>query len=323
MKPMRPRVLRSLVAVAIVWLPSSNARADDAFDELKAGYALKQAGRCADAIPHFTRSFQLDHKPKAILNLADCEAQTGDLVDARNHAAQGRDLAGQEDDTKLQSVAMDQLAAVDTRLPRLTIRLVAGSPRGCLVTLDGQPVDPSSLGVEIGVNPGAHHVVASAPWFADRGFDVNMLEGTRLQLDVQPGSRTVAKETPAAPPSVLEPSSSESGSNEKQTLRTLAYVSLGTGAVALAIGVAFGATALSKNSTLEGECGNRVCPSAAQGEVDSFNRARTASDIAYAIGFVGLGGGAALWLISPSSGAQKSGAHLWLGPTSIGMNGAF
>ena len=142
MRLVRPHVLPSLLAFAFLSLSSAPAGADDALGELKTGYALKQAGRCAEAIPHFTRSFELDPKPKAILNLADCEAQTGDLVDARSHAARGGELASQVDDTKLQSVAADQLAAIDTRLPKLTIRLAAGSPPGCSVTLDGRPLRP-------------------------------------------------------------------------------------------------------------------------------------------------------------------------------------
>jgi hypothetical protein len=323
MTPTRPCLLRSLGAFALVSLCAVDARADDALDELKAGYTLKQAGRCADAMAHFTRSYQLDPKPKAILNLADCEAQTGDLVDARSHAAQGRELATQQGDSKLQAVAADQLADIDKRLPRLTIRLAGGSPAGCAVTLDGRPVDPSTLGTEMGVNPGAHHVVASAPGFAERNFDINLLEAARLQLEVLPGPRTVADRAPDRPGAAPESSDRASGSDGGRTLRTLAYVSLGTGAVGLTIGAVFGVSALSKNSTLEGECGNRVCSPRYQSDVDSFNHARTASDIAYVVGFVAAGGGAILWLLSPSTAPQRPAAHLRLGPASIGVDGAF
>ncbi len=85
----------ALLVVATLPVPLS-ARADDApaaIDELKQGYALKRAGHCPEAIPHFLASYRAEPKPKALLNLADCEQQTGDLLSARGYATQGRDLA--------------------------------------------------------------------------------------------------------------------------------------------------------------------------------------------------------------------------------------
>jgi hypothetical protein len=323
MMPMRLCVLGSFYACVFVSVCAVNARADDALEELKTGYALKQAGRCAEAIAHFTRSFQLDHKPKAVLNLADCEAQTADLVDAHAHATQGLELATQMQDATLQSVATDQLSAIAKRLPRLKIVLAAEAPSGCAVTLDGRPIDPASLGVETGVNPGAHHLVASAAGFADRSFDVNLHEGTHLSVEVQPGPRPASSPPVGPGASETEPRATGTGAGGTGTLRALAFTSLGTGAVGVTLGIVFGLSALSKNSTLEGECSNRVCPQTLQSEVDSFNHARTASDVAYAVGFVGLGAGAALWLLSTSPKTQKAEAHLWLGPASAGVNGAF
>jgi hypothetical protein len=105
----RSHVRRSVnVSVSVfLLLYAVDTGADDAHEELKTGYALKQEGRCADAIPHFKRSVQLDRSPKALLNLADCEAQIADLVDAQSHATEGRELASQLQDAKLQSVASD------------------------------------------------------------------------------------------------------------------------------------------------------------------------------------------------------------------------
>ncbi len=116
------------------------ARGDDsanAVDELKAGYALKQAGNCTEAIPHFLASYRADPKPKALLNLADCLAQTSDLLSARGYATQGRDLADQQHDAELTGVADDQLAAIDKRLPRLTIRIASAAPPDSKVSRDG------------------------------------------------------------------------------------------------------------------------------------------------------------------------------------------
>jgi thioredoxin-like negative regulator of GroEL len=83
-------------AFLVTTLVAHLTRAGDssaAVDELKQGYTLKQQGNCREALPHFMRSFELDAKPKAALNLADCELQLGDLVAAQGYAGRGRQLA--------------------------------------------------------------------------------------------------------------------------------------------------------------------------------------------------------------------------------------
>src|SRR5579872_6278011 len=131
-------VCLSCAAVAAL-TTAGYARADnasDAVDELRQGYALKKEGNCRDALPHFARSFQLDPKPKALLNRADCEAQSGDLVAAQGHAAQGLQLARQANDAELSKVAEAQLGAVEAKLPHLTVKLGAAAPSATSILRD-------------------------------------------------------------------------------------------------------------------------------------------------------------------------------------------
>ena len=62
-----------LLAASAIRAPARAADSTGAVEELKEGYALKQAGNCRDAVRHFARSLQLNPTPKALLNLADCE----------------------------------------------------------------------------------------------------------------------------------------------------------------------------------------------------------------------------------------------------------
>jgi hypothetical protein len=103
-------------ALAAAVLSARASRADDtseALEELKRGYALKQTGDCAQAVPHFQRSLQLSSTAKGLLNLSDCEARLGNLAAAREHAAAGRTLAGLQSDAELVAVADRQLAVID------------------------------------------------------------------------------------------------------------------------------------------------------------------------------------------------------------------
>ena len=124
---------RTVVLLAVllnVSLHASAARGDNAsaVDELKAGYALKAAGNCKEAVGHFARSVQLAEAPKSLLNLADCEQRLGDLVAAHQHAARGQALALERHDAELVPVAATLVATIDTKLPRVTITLGAVAP---------------------------------------------------------------------------------------------------------------------------------------------------------------------------------------------------
>jgi hypothetical protein len=132
-----------LLAVLVVApaLPARRALADgtsDAMQELKRGYALKQAGDCHGAIPHFVASQSLLPSAKALLNLADCEQRLGDLVAARAHAQEGRALAREQNDSELVAVADALIAAIDEKLPRAPV--VAPAPPS--TTAPAAPTEP-------------------------------------------------------------------------------------------------------------------------------------------------------------------------------------
>jgi hypothetical protein len=311
-------------AIALALPVPRNARGDDspnATDELKQGYALKQSGRCAEAIPHFLASYHADPHPKALLNLADCESQTGDLVAAQGHATQGRQLALQRNDQELADVGEQQLVAIDKKLPRLTIRLAADAPPGSSVSRDGSTVDPAALGVPVGVNAGLHTVVVSAPGYSERRFEVTLESATTEQVDVQPGSK-VGPEGNASAPTIGRPSESDQ-SDSPRTFKVLALTAMGIGAAGLVVGVATGLSASSKHSSLQNNCKANDCPTSEQGELDSFRSLRTFSTIGYVVGFAGLAGCVAFWLTAPPDKPAGAGAGLWLGPASAGVSGVF
>ena len=88
--------LRPLVMALAIPLAASVAWADDpaaARAQLEAGYALKEQGKYADALPHLLESLRLDVTLKTLTNLADCEEHLGKLVDAQKHWVLARDRA--------------------------------------------------------------------------------------------------------------------------------------------------------------------------------------------------------------------------------------
>jgi tetratricopeptide (TPR) repeat protein len=316
-------VTAALAVVAFALYAPATARADnssDAIAELKQGYALKQAGNCRDALVHFTLSFALDPKPKALLNRADCEAQSGDLVAAQGHAAQGLQLARQANDAELATVAQGKLTAIEAKLPHLTLGLHPGAPAGSAIARDGGPVDAALLGVAVALNPGKHRLLVTAPGYAERTFEVTLAEGANRSIEVLPGAKLEVAPTPTA---TATETTSPSPLPEMWPRTPLLYTALGVGGVGVVLGLGAGLAANAKHSTLQGECNNstNTCAPQYAGELNSFNSLRTWSTVGYVAGVLGVAGGVTLWLTAPKTQATTAG--VWFGPAAAGIVGSF
>jgi hypothetical protein len=310
-------VSRSSVGVALgtaiaIALPGT-ARADApaaALDELKQGYALKQANDCPRAIPHLQQSLRLSPTPKAMLNLADCELRTGDLTGAREHAAAGRTLAVLQNQPELVTVADAQVAAIEGRLGWLTIRLSPAAPAGTQVTRDRNILPSGAMGIPEAVNPGPHAIVVSAPAHAPRQVTVTLAEGERTEVTVEAGPALVTAEATTR---------SSAGNGPSIPF----YAALGVGVVGLAVGIGTGVAGQSKHAALEGECsGGGACPASAGGDIDDFHTLKTVSTVAYAAGGAGLVAAAVLWFVLPHPG-DGAAARLRIGPASAALSGTF
>jgi hypothetical protein len=316
-------------------LANAPARADDAstaLEELKQGYALKQDGKCEEAVPVFEHSASLDPKPKTLLNLAACEANLGDLVAAQRDAVRGRDLATAAQDQELATVASTQLAAIEKRLAHLTVVLAHGAPPDSAVSRDRLPMGASTLGTEVALNAGPHVITVVAKGRAERRFDVFLSEGANAQIEVAPGDRVAAVAWSPAPQPIAAPVAAAEPEPEPEapasasatpTEKLLAYGAFALGAVGLTVGIATGIVATSQHGTLVSDCNGYDCGAAVQGTLNSFRALRTWSTVGYVVGVVGAAGGAVLWFNAPTAPPDSPAASLWLGPGSAGVGGRF
>ena len=320
-----------LVAVSLILATSSFAGSAHAIDpegsatELRAGYALKQDGKCGEAVAHFQRSHDLDPaKPKPLLNLADCEQRLGDLVGAREHFVQGRDLARHANDDELVAAATEQLAGVERRLPHLIIRLEATAPAASIVTLDGATVESSRLGVPEAVNPGKHMITARAPGWTDKSVELPLGEGASQTIEVAPLGLPA---NPYVPPSPLDAKEMPS----TWDAREIASLGVsGVGVVAIGIGSAFGVIAISnKNaSNANGHCDATGCDPTGKSLRNAALGDATASSWLIGLGLAAIAGGVALYVTAPTV-PTRSTAHVEVLPlagpslTGLGMKGVW
>ncbi|MGC4087192.1 MAG: hypothetical protein QM756_04670 [Polyangiaceae bacterium] len=293
--------------------------------QLQRGYALKQSGQCAEAIPYFVESIRLDRQPKALIHLADCERATGKYVLAEEHFVAARDLGRELSLGGFVKLAEERLSELEPHLPRLTLRLAAGAAADVVVTRDGVTLASLSLGVALPVNPGTHEVQVRGGGF-ERRYSVELRDGESKELEVtssdgQPLASPVSA-SPVAPVSAVEPrvtavgvepkAPSDAGSH-RFPLRAVGFVVAGAGVVAVGVGSFFGLKTLSKNQDADALC-TQTAQCTPEGlaryhdTVDDAKRARTVSIAGFATGagLLAIGGA----LVLSASAPRQEGLRL-------------
>ncbi|HTQ47784.1 MAG TPA: PEGA domain-containing protein [Polyangiaceae bacterium] len=329
------RAVVGIVAGVLVGMSPVPARADTR--DAAAAQALFEAGRQAEtrgdwatACPKFAESERLDPAPGTLLNLADCEEHLGHLASAWDawHEAiaslpPGDDRAGP---------AKKRAAALDARIPRLTVRLAADAPPGASVHRDALELGAASLGVPLPVDPGAHVVRVEAPGHEPASTPVTLAEGESRVLEVSAGAANApappppaqpAPPAPAPPPPAAE---APAAPPAHPVLRTTGFVLGIAGLASLAAGGVTGGLAFAQKSTVQAHCpAPRGCDQTGLDAAQNGHTYATVSDVTFVAGGVLLAAGAALVLLNPARDAQTTGWLLAPSPSgaSIGWRGSF
>jgi hypothetical protein len=315
---MRP-LLASAPLLALLLVAHAALAGDPAAarEQLKQGYALKGAGRCEEAVPHFVESERLDPQPKTLINLAECQEKLHQLVDAEQNLVEARDLAARPEHATLRDIAVRRLAALELRLPRLSITLSpAGGAEHVEVLRDGTMLGSVSLGTPLPTNPGKHTVVVRAEGRIERTYEVSLAEGEQQQLAVSPGEAIAA--APATPVGAPPSATPILVSREEPALpvpssgrRTLALVVGSLGAASIATGAVFGGVSMYEYGQSSSGCNaaNQCYPDAFASRQSSLRHGDFATGFMVA-GAVGVAAGAVLWVTAPSdrtSGTARVG----------------
>jgi hypothetical protein len=288
------------------------------------GYELKEKGKCAEAIPHFIESIRLDPQPKGFLNLADCEEKLGQLSAALSHFVQARDVAKDPAAVRLKSLAEQRIRALETKLPKLIVKLGKDAPDDTVVQRDGVELGRVSLNVPLPTDPGKHTVVVRSRNFEKR-YELTLAEGETKEIDVSPPAgattpsvSTAKVSTPSAPPDPTTQGAadvrSDTGSTGRQ--RTLGWVGVGLGVAGVAAGTVFGLRVMQKNEESDSLCS---VPCTADEEaryrqaVQDAKTARTLSIVGFSAGVV-LGTVGAVLLLT-SSTSSRSTSRIWISPS--------
>lgn len=326
----RPLLLALFVAVASIRAGSAHAdpdpaRPDTPRDPAAAdalfweGRAAADAGDYRLACDKFRQSQRLDPSAGTLFNLAHCEDKLGRVASASRHYREAS--AQMKDDDRRAAFARDRAAALEPRVPRLTIVVIEPRPDGLQVTRDRERVDDASFGVALGVDPGTLELRVTASGRADRAVAIAIAEGESKTIQLEPGPALApiaprpVRPSLAARPADRAPSEASSASRPaiattSSGRSTAGWALVGGGAASVVLGAVAGAMVLREKGVFADHCD----PSGAcrdQAGLDAADRGTTwatVSTVAFATGAVAATVGVVLLATNRPAAAKRAAA---------------
>jgi hypothetical protein len=240
------------------------------------------------ACEKFRESNRLDPAPGTVLNIADCEEKLGRIATAWTLFREVTERVPESDERH--QVAAKRATALEPRLPKLSLKLAPGAPEGTRVLRDGVELKSASLESALPVDPGKHVISVQAPGHAPSESTITIAEGENKT------------ETVAIGPASAEPKGEhgEITTDDKSGRRTIGYVLGGIGIVGVGVGAVTGIMVLGKKKTADDNCPNKRCNQEGFDAAEDGKKLGTISGISFAVGALGLAGGAYFLLTSGS-----------------------
>jgi hypothetical protein len=278
---------------------------------LKSGDAKYAAADYVGALEDYLAADSLMGVPTTRVSVGKAQAAMGQLVEARDTLLGVKRIPVAKDEGRAYVDARDEAELlaeeIGARIPALTL-VPSGVPKGTAVSVmvDREPLSPEQLSLPRKLNPGEHHIAATATGFQpiDQRITLAEREHRELELGFQPwagASEPAANPVPSAPaPHALAPShsgeASPSAADEPSgsSVSAAVWVGLGIGAAGLVAGTVAGVVASSRASDLKDRCPDGRCPRAET--EDDYDRALVAAH-ASTVGFAVAGAGALVCLV--------------------------
>ena len=313
----RGRGLRALVALTLALSAAplaaqsgaaEKAAAEALFDQ---GLKLMQQGKHKQACEKLEQSQAIEAGIGTLLYLAECYAQLGRTASAWASFREAASAAAAQGQAQRAEAGARRARELEPKLSRLTVHVApeAQALEGIEVRNGDVPLAAEAWGVAIPVDPGEHHVTASAPqhqsWQAKLVVPPN---GASVEMFVPP----LAPQPVAATPTAAQPQSTPSTVHveadlqaqvdSSNGLRLAGLITGGAGVVALGLGTYFGLRAISKNNEAqdEGGCSGETC-SSQQGIAltQDAQDAAALSNVFVGLGAVATAIGVVLYLLAP------------------------
>jgi hypothetical protein len=260
------------------------------------GRRLKAEGKLSDACAKFEQSLALAAGVGTKFNLADCFEEIGKTHSAHALFLEVAETTRALGQAKRESAARARLAALETRLSRITIQ---AEPRPELsLMLDGKPLDAARASAPFAVDPGKHAISASETGKRGWTVELDVPAGPTNVVVVIPKLEPEPKRQVAAKPKPLRAAAAPVGTQRERpadasgsSRSTLALILGGAGVAGLAGGGYMGFRYLESQDEAK-----TTCPSGENCTITEIEQHRAAVDDAKTAriwSFVGVGVGTA------------------------------
>lgn len=246
-----------------------------------------KAGNAKEALPNFERVAASTKSPNAQLYVGYCLADLGRHREAHKAFSLTIQYALALKDRRYDAAreaAQDQVLALNLRLAKLVLSFV-DAPPSLSVLVDGDPVPADELGSPIVLEPGAHHVRATAEGVQPIERDETIEAG---------GSKTLTLSFAKSPEKAVVPEVARAPRGNDGTLRMLGFVSGGVAVAGLSVFAITGLKARSIHSQLESECPHGCSDAHHLDLVGRGKSMQTVANVSLAIGAVSAAASATL-----------------------------
>ncbi len=306
------------LALLCVWLTPQLAGAQASAQDRATAEALFREAKTLmgkksypDACRKLEESQRLDPQDGTLLNLAVCHAREGKTASAWAEFQSALQQARDSKRKDRERLALREVRRLERRLSRLTIEVPEETRvPGLTVTRAGSKVGEAAWGTAVPVDPGNVEIQLAAPGYRDRTLQIAIEETEEKTVSLEklePLPKPPPPEPEKPDPAVAD--AAKRAEESRQTKRTFAYVAGGVGIVAAGVGAYFGLRALSKNSESDDRCNGALCDPKGLELADEADSAATVSNVAFAVGAVGIGAGAYLFFTSMPGGEPKADAR--------------
>jgi hypothetical protein len=279
------------------------------------GKALFTAKNYADALAEFRASYGIVKSPNSHFFIANCLRELGRLAEAHIEydrvAAEAR-AAGEQYEGAIDA-ALAERDALTPKIVLVNVTTPVGHTDGVL-TVGGLEVTSDLAGKPIPAMPGNIEVILSASGKAPISQTVTGAAGETKSVTLE-----FPKET--TPGDGDQPSG---GKKFFTPLRIGALAAAGVGVVGMVIFAVQGTASNETYDRLQSQCGG-PCPSSFAADIDKGRTQQTVANVGLGLGIVGLGAGAALFVLSMKKQPDATQPQTtWLiGPGSLGVRGTF
>jgi hypothetical protein len=317
----RWRKAMGAVATAILFSASPAFAQVDAKAEFNDAQKLFDAGRQADALPHFRKAFAASNSPNARLMIARCLVALGKTAEAYEEMATTTREAAARADTdpkyaRTRDAAAAELAVLERRVGKLVVAL-ADPGAGATVTLDGAPLGADRLGIPIAVQPGTLTIEATHAGDAPVRREIAVGAGETKTVAIAFTSAASAASAAGPVSTTPKPAPPVDAPTHGGGVRVAGFFVAGLGVAGMGAFVGAGLAAKSKFSSVEAACGGVRCTDPKYGGViDSGKTLQALANAGLGVGVAGIVAGT---LMIALGGATKGPlpASVEVGPTGL------